>query len=502
MSLASTHPLYDARFPDWEQMVDTFDGERAVKDAAHRYLPPTNSMREDGYGNPNAEGQLRYEAYVARAVFPELVREAVEGLVGAMHRKPATFELPAVLEPMLERATPAGETLQTLLMRINEAQLLYGRIGLMVDVPTGKPPEGVAPWIVSYDAPSVLNWFEGVGLFGEDELQMVVLDESEPVMNSELVWTMRKRYRVLALGDTVLGTIAAPESSEGFGRVYVSGVSAYDSEAMPTDWIAPSLRDDLDKIPFVFVNSVDLVPAPVVPPLMFLSNLALAIYRGEADYRHTLFLQSQETLVVAGGMQSQDGGNVTVGASARINVTEGGSASYIGISGAGLAEQRTALENDYSRAEARAGQILANAGSSAESGDALTIRVASRTASLARIAVTGAAGLEQALRHAGRFMGLGEAELESIVVRPNLDFADDGDVTARLVDLVTAANAGAVLSRRTIHDLCRKWDLTTKTFEDEVTEIEQEKADGIGPPPAPVVEPVDEDMPEDMPEDE
>jgi hypothetical protein len=500
MSLASTHLLYDARSPDWEQMVDTFDGERAVKEARERYLHPTSSMRADGWGRAETEGELRYQAYVARAVFPELVREAVEGLVGAMHRKPATFELPKALERMLERATPAGETLYTLLMRVNEAQLLYGRIGLLVDVPTGRPAEGVVPWIVSYDAPSILNWYEGAGLNGEDELQMVVLDESEPVMSAELVWQVRKRYRLLALNETQLGKLGDVE-----GRVYVTGVTEYDSEQVPSSFTTPMVRDPLTKVPFVFVNSVDLVAAPVVPPLMFLSNLALAIYRGEADYRNALFVQGQETLVVAGALQSGDGGDTTVGAGARIDVTEGGSASYVGVSGAGLSEQRLALENDYDRAEARAGQVLAQKGSSAESGDALTIRVASRTATLARIAVTGAAGLEMALRHAGRFMGLSDEQLAEISVRPNTDFADDGDVTSRVIDLVTAANAGAPLSRRTIHDLCRRWDLTAKTFEDEIAEIEQEKTDGIGPPMAPAAPPVDDDPepePEPEPEDD
>ncbi|MBD4208505.1 hypothetical protein GUH47_21445, partial [Xanthomonas citri pv. citri] len=53
-----------------------------------------------------------------------------------------------------------------------------------------------------------------------------------------------------------------------------------------SDYIEPTIRGKtLNRIPFVFINSKDIVARPDDPPLLGLVNLALAIYRGDADYR-------------------------------------------------------------------------------------------------------------------------------------------------------------------------------------------------------------------------
>jgi hypothetical protein len=98
----------------------------------------------------------------------------------------------------------------------------------------------------------------------------------------------------------------------------------------------------------VFIGANDLVPEPDDPPLLGLSNLALTIYRGEADYRSTLFYQGQQTLVIIGGNVSDldEDQELRIGNKGVIDLRLGGDAKYIGVSAAGLGEMRQAINDD------------------------------------------------------------------------------------------------------------------------------------------------------------
>ena len=75
------HPLYAAMLSFWELANDSYAGESVIKSKAAKYLPPTSGQRTDGYGSLNSPGQLSYEAYLMRAYYPDLYREAVEAAV-------------------------------------------------------------------------------------------------------------------------------------------------------------------------------------------------------------------------------------------------------------------------------------------------------------------------------------------------------------------------------------------------------------------------------------
>ena len=112
-----------------------------------------------------------------------------------------------------------------------------------------------------------------------------------------------------------------------------------------------------------------------------------------------------------------------------------------------------------------------------ESGEALNIRVAARTASLKQIALAGAFGLQQSLRQAAKWMGQNP---EEVIVTPNLDFVDDNFMPADLVQLTSAKNMGAPISLRTIHDWVREKDVTALDFEEELRLIEEEASLSVG----------------------
>ncbi|GAG27505.1 unnamed protein product, partial [marine sediment metagenome] len=157
-SVSTQHPAYVAINPDWIKVRDFAAGPRAVKSKRTTYLPATSGMRQKGFGSTSGqtEGDALYSSYLTRAVVPELIKPAVNALVGVMHREAAEIQLPKVMEPLRANATLEGESLLTLLRRINTEQVEVGRIGLLIDVPIGNA--GVLPYIVTYDAENIINW--------------------------------------------------------------------------------------------------------------------------------------------------------------------------------------------------------------------------------------------------------------------------------------------------------------------------------------------------------
>lgn len=460
MSLKSVHPLYSEFLDKWTSMRDFHEGEDAVKEKGTTYLPATSGMEIDGM-LPNQLGYKIYQAYKARAVFPDYVKEGVEALMGLIHQHDAQIELPARMEYLRTRATVSGESLLMLLRKINEEQLISGRLGLLVDLPKDPDPTNPEPFISMYAAEAVTNWDDSSTDPGLNELKLVVLNESA-FFRDNFEWKHKERYRVL-------------QSNNG---VYQQGMfesEDYNAESM----ITPMLRGkSLEKIPFVFVNTKDLIAAPDYPPLMGLGLCCLTIYRGEADYRQNLHMQGQDTLVTVGGIRNpnavpgQDADAVRVGAGSRLDVEMGGDAKFIGVSSTGLAEQRNAIENDRKRAEFKAGQLIGNQSLKNEAGNAMIARLASQTANLNQIALSSGEGLERALKHIAVWLG---EDPEKVKVLPNTEFTNGATNAQELVYLMTARSMGAPLSMASIHASLKDRGYTMMDYEQELALVKKEE---------------------------
>ena len=491
MGVESKHPLYSEHVTEWMQMRDTYRGERVVKRNGRIYLPATAGMIADGINDVHQLGYQNYLAYLQRARFPDLVRYAVEALLGIMHRRPPTIELPASMEFLRDRASRRNESLDLLLRRINEEQLITGRVGVLCDVVDDRPDQ---LYFATYCAETMINWDEGRSDGIEvQNLNFVSLDETSFERVRDFEWEEKQKYRVLLLTDpnnpglpgnvpdiTVSGdTEPVLNLPEGVGT-YMFGIFREEQATFnPSLLMTPSIRGNvLTKIPFVFINTKDIVPEPDEPPLLGLSNLNLAIYRGEADYRQSLYMQGQDTLVIIGSKLDADGTKqqTRVGAGATIELTQGSDAKYIGVDSSGLPEMRESLENDYDRAARQSGQLLDTTGGAKESGEALRVRVAAKTATLNQIALSGAAGLQYILRIAAEWLG---ADPQQVVVEPNLDFTDDQIAAQEVVQLMTAKQLRAPVSLRSIHATLLDRGLATMSFEDEIAEIEKETNEGI-----------------------
>ena len=459
-SFQEVHPQYSIFAEDWKLMRDCYRGQRRIKQEGTLYLPATQSMILDGQGKGAEQiGQKAYDAYRKRARFPNFTREAIQMAIGMMHSQPPEIKLPRVMENI---RSSRGESLPDLLRRINVEQLLTGRIGIMVDLPTNPLPGEDMPYLTTYAAERLINWDDGtVDELVPQVLNLVVLNETESERKNVFEWKLEDKYRVLIIGDD--------EENEVRG-IYRQGVfreNSYLESAMRT----PSWRGrTLNKIPFIIVNSSDLVSTPDDPPLLDLGNLCISIYQGDADYRQNLFMQGQDTFITIGGAFDDDD-NVRIGSGAHINLPMGGDAKYVGVTSQGFAEQRQSLEKLEARAGSMGAQTLDTTSRERESGDSLRIRVAARTADMNQVVETGAMGLEQALKVAAEWIGEDPNEVE---IKPNKEFGEMPLTGQSMVEMATARTLGYPISARTLHDIARKRRVTTRTFEEEIEEAKKE----------------------------
>ncbi len=464
MSIKSTNPAYDAMLNVWNLALISHAGQHAVKLKKTAYLPATSGQIIDGMGTVSAStGAAAYKAMLLGAVYPDLYKEAVITAIGTMHRKPAVIELPTVMESLRDHCTAQGESLAMLLRRINVQQLISGRIGLLGDV----VDDGAI--ITTYNDLSIRNWQIVSG-----NTRMVVLDESDYVMGDNFEWKYQEQYRVVAMS---LGNDDGYTISQD-GAVYATTAVNDDNSVMAELLLeAPEMMGvKLDAIPFVFINSRDLNDKPHLPPMLGLADLCMSIYRGEASYRQSLFMQGQDTLVRIGHSYDDDDSAIRTGAGAVINIPLGGDAKYIGVDSSGLSEQRTSLENDYSRAGNKGGALIDSSNKQKESGEALRIRIGSQTTTLPQIALTGAAGLQQVLRAMAPWYN---ANPDEIVVTPNLDFVSDVLDGLTLLNVMNAKIMGAPLSDESIHAWMREQGATKLNYEDEMERIANEESDEL-----------------------
>lgn len=516
------HPLYTGFLEDWQTMRDCFQGERVVKAQSDKYLPPTPSMILDGFFSPNPKsiGRQIYNGYKKRAHFPDYVKEGVEILVGMLHHKPPTIELPIKMQPMLVSCTLDGEGLEALLRKINTEQLLTGRVGALADLPsTADPTENTQtvapttastvplPYLATYVAESIINWDDASFSEGFRALNLVIMDESGFKRGSEFEWRDINKFRVLILGAVATNEPNKQATYQMGVFEGVDGKLTFDQLLMKTPMY---MGASLQQIPFVFIGTKDLTVNPDNPPLLGLSKLVLNIYRGDADYRQGLFMQGQDTLVVVGGTRLPNGepgapgdeDALRTGAGSRIDVEINGDAKYIGVESQGLAEQRLALAADHQRAATRSGQLLPTGKSGTqESGEALKTRLAAQTASLTQIAITGAKGLETLLKTVAVWIG---ANPDEVKVTPNLEFGELQMSSQDLGYIMSAKLQGLPLSKKSLHQTLVEKRLTTMTFEEETQQIEEENAQMPPPPgaagaPEPAPNPLDNSAPGNKP---
>jgi hypothetical protein len=449
-------------------MRDVWRGAKQVKLRSEKYLPKPSGFKamEDG-------GRAAYHAYRMRAMVPNLLAPTVRGMAGLIHRTEAQIEMPDAMQPLWEKATKDGLTLEAFHQTITRELLITGRFGILSDAPANPVRGGDdTPFMVGYEAEAIPNWSK--------EKDFYVLDECD-IRRTGFEWQDHKKYRVLELK----------------GGKYV--VTVYDEgkeEELPTNARGGK---EITEIPFVVVGATGIKVMPDEIPLQGVSEHTLAIYRLDADYRYQLYMSGQETLFITGITEVPK----IVGAGVIIPLPggeDGGKAEYVGPNGVGIEAHRQAILDEKDAAASAASRILEDSHTApAESGDAKRVRFAAQTATLTSISQASAAALEKALKNCAIIMG---QDPEKVVVKPNLKFVDSILTPQDALALVNSWQQGA-FSYETLYDNLQRGEIASaeRTADEERVLIENELPPvppgpapgpnpGPGPAPGPVPVPV------------
>ena len=105
---------------------DMCSDEMTVKDKGERYLPAAFAKEEPE----------RYEAYLKRAYFFGVTNKTLRDMVGAAFRKPASYEMPDALLPLIDNFDGAGNSIESVNKSGVSNLLQAGRHCILVDYPS------------------------------------------------------------------------------------------------------------------------------------------------------------------------------------------------------------------------------------------------------------------------------------------------------------------------------------------------------------------------------
>lgn len=419
LDLDAMHPSYAIFEPWYVEMEDAIVGQSAIVDADETYLPMPGGMK---LMQATAKAAA-YSAYQIRASYPELVAPTIRGLTGVIHNTPVKPELPKALEPMIEKATVDGLTLESMLRRLTRNVLSYGRTGIAVTV-----DEKGQPLFAIYEALAIRNW-------SEDE-SLVVLDESGPVMQDNLSWIDKEKRLIIELID---GKAVATRYDKSSGWIADEPME-YSSTGGGT----------VDFLPFVFIDTNDLTPEPNEVPLLPLARLAAKAYRQDANYQQTLYLSANPTHVISGMEPDYENRPKAVGGGVIWFLPDSNqSASILEFTGASATAQRQAIQDTLQAAVQAGARLFATADEQQESGEARKIKYAAQTATLVGIALTVAAGAEKALKMAAKLVG---ANPDEVSIPISTEFIDS-TIGAQEMTAIINGVTGGLLSNQTGYEL-------------------------------------------------
>ena len=278
--ITQTHPDFQEAEASWDEMEAFCSGEKAVKDAGKKYLPPLAGQSIEAYNS-----------YVMRAFFYNAAGRTVTSLVGSVFRKKPTFVVPEKMQYLLTDATGKGTSLAEVCIKLVTEQMITARSGLLVD------REGTGlPYLVVYDADDLRNWSDEFIVLEEDFL------EADPKDKYKLV--EKEQYRELTYDDN--------------GNYIVNIYREIKQKGSKASWqIAETIRPTragrpMTYIPFNVITPDGLDWSIVKEPLRDLVDIQHKHYMLSADYANALHILGHPTPYVT-GVEKTDGMAFNVG---------------------------------------------------------------------------------------------------------------------------------------------------------------------------------------------
>lgn len=434
MPVDTQHPSYTDAAPIWERCRDFDAGEDAVKARCRRWnsLRDITSIASLTYREPylpriGEQTDAEYATYLARAQVYGAVGRTIDGLVGAVFRAEPEISLPAGLTALADDADGRGTPLSVLAKVALREVLTVGRVGILVSMPEGEQV-GATPYLALYRAEDVTNWLDG------SMVQMVTLREcvTEPDSRDPFIVRELPRFRVLSLesGLWVVRIHQRPIDSAG-----KSSSSTWEVLDLPQP---TSRQRPFPFIPFTCIGPNSLGLAMQKPPALDLVNTMLHHFRSSAELENINFIASMPQPVIIGDMRQQESATpeYRIGTPYAWTLPGGASVEMLEAGGAGADRIAASMAADERRAALLGARLLEPQKREAETAEAMRLRQAGESATLASVAANVSWGLTQALGWAAEWVG---ADADGAFITLNQEFADAS---------MTEADANLIADRR------------------------------------------------------
>lgn len=461
-NVAFQHPDYRNMLASWQLIDDAIAGEQRVKYKKTLYLPQPNAA------DRSPENQVRYAAYVTRAVFYNVSRRTLAGLVGTVFEVDPVVSIPDSLKPVLQDASGSGISLEQLAERCVRWDMKDGRLGLLVDFPD--VPAGVSladadkyqPTITAYQATEIINWRVDE-IEGKDVTTLIVLTEKYPAKDDGFEITYKTQYRVLRLVNKVYTVEIWREDRT---TPYKAAMAPLQANGEP--W---------DHIPFFFIGSENNDPEVDDAPMYDMCSLNMAHYRNSADYEEAAYILGQPTPWVSGvteaWVKEVFKGPIQLGARAIIPLPANGAAGILQPQETTMAKE--AMTHKEEQMIALGARLVQNKEVERTKYEAQS-EDATQTSILANVAKNVSAGITMALRACLKFLpGNSNPSETELFYRLNTQFKLAGLSTEELQSIVSAWQEGA-LTWKEMRDRMRFARLATEDDATAKTSIEKDQA--------------------------
>lgn len=465
---------YLEQFDRWSMIRDCLIGETAVKKAGIKYLPQPNA---EDKSPANTE---RYNAYKQRAVFYNVARRTLEGLVGQVFAAEPVIDVPDEVLPMLANASGTGISAVQVAKQSLRDVVGYGRAGLFVDFPRTSAPITRAqllsgeyhPTLVRFDAFQIINWRTKM-IDGQQRLSLVVLRDVYDHDNGYEI-TSCAQLRVLRLDEDNLYVVDVyrTDATTAIDDIqHESFLSAPTETYMPVDYSGQRIK----VIPFWFMGSNDNDTYIDQSPLYDLCALNIAHYRNSADYEDSCFMVGQPTPWVSGLTQAwvdkNMNGLMQLGSRGVIPLPQGGAAGLLQVSPNTMPME--AMQHKERQMVALGAKLVESRSVQRTLGEA-QMEAATETSVLSSAAYNISSAFTDAVRFATQFF-YGIANTEDTWVTLSTDFAISKMSPQERAELIKEWQAGAI-SFSEMRDQLRQSGIATLDDEDAKEEIDEEMA--------------------------
>ena len=462
MPVDSQHPQYKKRSPQWVKCHDVIEGADAVKEKGTQYLPALSNQSDP-----------QYNAYKLRATFFAATARTVQGLVGAIFRKPAHSVYPESYISHTQYLTTDGLNLEDFAQEVTSEIMSVSRLGLLVDVSEQEGTDDRA-YVATYLAENIVNW-ETTKIGNLEKLTKVVLRESyikDP--EDEFSHESAIQYRVLRLIN----------NKDGTAKIYTQELWRKTNDEEKYTLVADSVKSPtrggtpLEEIPFVFINSDNLTPTPSKPMMLDMVEVNLSHYRSSADIEHGAHFTALPTPWVAG---FPAGTKLSIGSGiAWVTEEVNAKAGMLEYTGQGLDAIEKRMQKKEDQMAILGARMLEAQKAGVESEGAMKLRGAGEGGALGMTAKTISSGITKVLKLVAWWSKISDAEIDKIEYQLNNDYSSAKLSPQELAALMQAWQGGGISQDTFLYNLKTGEMLPAdRTIEEEKDMIDTETG-GLG----------------------